>query len=453
MDKTIHYFRNKLKEAFMSTIKAIFAGLLATSLSIAAISGKVTDTSGTIAISGALVQLEKGGQSVTTGPDGLFSLPGSTENIPGKSISSLPQNLFATIRNGLLWVNIVGKSTVVVSTFDLNGKALSSVRRTMEAGTHSIMLPNRVAGLCLCKVKTGNREIVLKAHSVDGVLSRGAVYIQGSSSNKALAKQVVVTAAINDVIVVTKAGYLNYRVAVNNSDTGVIEIKLIVCADTVRDADGNLYHAVRIGNQVWTVENLRTTKYNDGSLIPLDTSIGFLYVGTKMPKYCYYRNNQETTNADSIKKYGALYNWFVVNPENLQKITPVGWHVPSNAEWDTLRNYLIANGYNYDGTTTGDKIAKSLAAQTDWVTSTGAGTIGNDPRINNRSGFSALPGGNRDLMGLFFFKGAYGIWWSTTEFDASSAHSPSLSFKDSSFCADGGDKSRCFSVRLVRDSI
>jgi uncharacterized protein (TIGR02145 family) len=439
----------------MSTIKAIFSGLLATSLSMAAISGKVTDTSGTIAISGALVQLEKGGQSVTTGPDGLFSLSESTAIIPGHGRSSLPQNLFATIRNGLLWVNVAEKSAVEVSVFDLNGKALSSVRRTMEAGTHSIMLPNRGAGLCLYKVKSGNREIVLKAHSVDGVLSGGAVYTQGSSSNKALAKQVVVTAAINDVIAVTKAGYLNYRVAVMNSDTGGIEIKMIVCADTVRDADGNLYHAVRIGNQVWTVENLRTTKYNDGSPIPLDTSNESPLL-SRTPKYCYYGYNsdQKATNADSIKKYGALYNWYVVNPENLQKIAPMGWHVPSIAEWDTLRNYLIANGYNYDGTTTGDKIAKSLAAQTDWVTDTGAGTIGNDQRTNNRSGFSALPGGKRDFSALFFFKGAFGFWWSATaEFDAPDARGYSLGYKYNRLWLDGGYKIICFSVRLVRDSI
>ena len=75
-------------------------------------------------------------------------------------------------------------------------------------------------------------------------------------------------APIKDVIAVTKDGYLNYRVIVTNSDTSGIEIKMILCTDTVRDIDGNLYQAVRIGNQVWTTENLRTTRYNDGK--PID---------------------------------------------------------------------------------------------------------------------------------------------------------------------------------------
>jgi hypothetical protein len=81
-----------------------------------------------------------------------------------------------------------------------------------------------------------------------------------------------------------------------------------VSAGTVTDADGNVYHTVKIGNQVWTVENLRTTKYNDGSSIPLDTSTAtWVYLTT--PAYCYYNN---TTNAGSINKFGALYNWYTL---------------------------------------------------------------------------------------------------------------------------------------------
>ena len=113
---------------------------------------------------------------------------------------------------------------------------------------------------------------------------------------------------------------------------------------TVKDADGNVYTTVKIGNQVWTVENLRTTKYNDGSAIPLVTDSA-AWVNLTTPGYCYYNN---TTNADSIKKYGALYNWYAVDTK---KLAPAGWHVPTDAEWDTLQNYLIANGYNWDGTT------------------------------------------------------------------------------------------------------
>jgi len=109
------------------------------------------------------------------------------------------------------------------------------------------------------------------------------------------------------------------------------------------------------------------------------------------------RDNNNTTNADSIKKYGALYDWYAASPTNVKKIAPAGWHVPSDAEWDTLQNYLTAKGYNRDGTTTGNKIEKALAAKTDWVTYSTNGTIGSDLSKNNSSGFSALPGGYRFL--------------------------------------------------------
>jgi uncharacterized protein (TIGR02145 family) len=213
---------------------------------------------------------------------------------------------------------------------------------------------------------------------------------------------------------------------------------------TVTDIDGNIYTTVKIGNQVWTVENLRTTKYNDGTPIPLVTDSA-AWKALTTPGYCYYNN---TTNADSIKKYGALYNWYVVNTK---KLAPKGWHVPTDAEWTTLENYLIANGYNWDGTTTGNKIAKSMAAKTDWETDVSVGTIGNDLTKNNKSGFSALPGGCRVFDGPFILIGRYGHWWSATEFVASVAYFRYLFCVNRYLGRDNIIKSSGFSVRLLRD--
>ena len=142
-------------------------------------------------------------------------------------------------------------------------------------------------------------------------------------------------------------------------------------------------------------ENLRVTKYNDGSAISLDTSAVTWKTTRRTPKYCFYKN---TTNPDSIRRYGAIYNWAAAYTKN---IAPTGWHVPSDAEWDTLQNSLIAKGYDWDGTIGGEKIAKSMAAKTDWLPSPYNGTIGCDLSKNNRSGFSALPGGYRDSNGDF----------------------------------------------------
>jgi uncharacterized protein (TIGR02145 family) len=220
---------------------------------------------------------------------------------------------------------------------------------------------------------------------------------------------------------------------------------------TVMDVDGNVYQTVKIGNQEWTTENLRTTKYNDGSPISNITSKitwdSCTYTLTEA--YCYYNN---TTNSDSIKKFGALYNWYAVNTG---KLAPAGWHVSTDEEWDTLQNYLIANGYNWDGTTTENKIAKSLAAKTDWKSSSddaiGNGAIGNDLTKNNRSGFSALPGGTRDPENDFNGQMGNGFWWCATNGGATCTWSRSLSVDYEDLLKPFSDKYCGFSLRLVRD--
>jgi uncharacterized protein (TIGR02145 family) len=235
----------------------------------------------------------------------------------------------------------------------------------------------------------------------------------------------------------------------NTTVTATIRIprRQSVSADPVSDIDGNEYQTVKIGNQVWTVENLRTTKYNDGTAIPL-VADSAAWVGLTTPGYSYCNN---TTNADSIRKYGALYNWYVVSPANPKKIAPAGWHVPTEAEWDTLKNYLIANGYNWDGSTTGNKIAKAMAASTDWMPTTSAGAMGNDLTINNESGFSALPGGYRWEDGRFFRDGSFGYWWSATESRATSSRNYYLNKIFESLVRSDFDKSCGHSLRLVRD--
>lgn len=187
--------------------------------------------------------------------------------------------------------------------------------------------------------------------------------------------------------------------------------------NTVTDIDGNVYTTVTIGSQVWTVENLRVTHYNDGTPIPHVTDSA-AWDNNTSGAYCYY-NNDSVTYA---YKYGALYNWHVVNTD---KLAPAGWHVPDTTNWIELEQYLIANGYNWDGTTDSNKIAKSMAAKTDWDTLFAIiGDVGNDLSLNNSSGFSALPSGLRDLLsniGDFHGIGKTVLWWSATEYSASTA--------------------------------
>lgn len=170
---------------------------------------------------------------------------------------------------------------------------------------------------------------------------------------------------------------------------------------TVTDIDGNVYHAVKIGTQIWMVENLKVTKYNDGTIIPTVTE-GTAWQALTTGAWCNYNND-----AANGAKYGKLYNWYAVNTG---KLAPAGWHVPTDAEWTTLNNYVSAN------LGTSGSVGKALAATTDWSTSTGVGEIGNDLTKNNSTGFSALPAGSRYIDGYFNINYVCN-WWSSTQYD------------------------------------
>ncbi len=156
--------------------------------------------------------------------------------------------------------------------------------------------------------------------------------------------------------------------------------------EKVKDIDGNVYSAVTIGTQTWMTENLKTTKYNDGTPIPNVTDT--TWTGLKTGAYCWYGNDSTANKAT----YGALYNWQTVHTG---KLCPTGWHVPTDKEWRTLTDNLG-----------GELVAsKELKATTGWSRN-GNGT--------NSSGFSAIPGGYRTSKGPFNARGGSGYWWSST---------------------------------------
>lgn len=181
---------------------------------------------------------------------------------------------------------------------------------------------------------------------------------------------------------------------------------------SIVDGDGNTYTSVIIGTQEWLVENLKTTRYNDGV-----TSIGTDFSGSA-PAYAWYNND-----ISNKPVYGALYNWYAVDAASTggKNICPVGWHVPTDTEWTVLENYMIENGYNYDGTTTGNKIGKALADSKGWDLSTNEGAIGNSdyPAYRNLSGFTAVPAGNLYPGGMFVNIGSNGDYWSSTVYNES----------------------------------
>lgn len=163
----------------------------------------------------------------------------------------------------------------------------------------------------------------------------------------------------------------------------------------VTDIDGNIYHTVQIGTQIWMVENLKTTKFNDGTTIPLVTD-NIAWSKLTTPAYCWNKNIEN--NKDT---YGALYNWYAVNTG---KLCPKGWHVPTDNDWTILANYL--GGETYDNknieSKTGGKLKESGTIH--WSSPNEGAT--------NETGFTGLPGGSRAYYkGDFNEIGTMGDWW------------------------------------------
>ena len=193
---------------------------------------------------------------------------------------------------------------------------------------------------------------------------------------------------------------------------------------TVTDADGNVYATVIIGEQEWMAENLKTTKYNDGTDIPHVTDNG-AWANLTTGAYCWY-NNDQTAYGDT---YGALYNWYAVETG---KLCPTGWHVPTDAEWTQLTDYLG-----------GDDIAGGKLKATSGWSNNGNGT--------DDYGFSALPGGSRGTYGSFYYVGYYGCWWSATERSTNYAWSRYMYYYDFDVYWSSNYKEYGFSVRCLRD--
>jgi uncharacterized protein (TIGR02145 family) len=221
-------------------------------------------------------------------------------------------------------------------------------------------------------------------------------------------------------------------------------------AATVTDYDNNTYNTLQIGSQCWMKENLRTTHYSDGTSIPLAS------FGTSVTTaYRCYPNN----SSSNVSTYGYLYNWKAAmgssssssaNPSFVQGICPTGWHVPSDAEWTQLTDYVSSqNQYWCDDSYTND-IAKALASTIGWNSSTNTCAVGNNPNTNNATGFSALPAGR--------YSGGYGEFgsrsyiWSATEYGGDNAYGCILYYDNSDVSNYYFQKSYAHSVRCVRDT-
>jgi uncharacterized protein (TIGR02145 family) len=199
------------------------------------------------------------------------------------------------------------------------------------------------------------------------------------------------------------------------------------CSPIVMDYDGNTYFTVKIGDQCWMAQNLKVTHYRNGEAIPNVTD-GATWSGLTSGAYCEYIND-----INYVDVYGRLYNWYAV--VDSRNIAPVGWHIPTDAEWQTLVDYLGGSSV------AGGEMKEAWA--THWQSPNYSAT--------NESGFSALPGGLRYYDGSFNGMFTYAGFWCYTEDGSNGAWYRDLHYHESQVGRFGYDKRSGFSVRCVRD--
>lgn len=249
-------------------------------------------------------------------------------------------------------------------------------------------------------------------------------------------------------MMVYKNGEKSFDLLLSNADSVAF-----ITTDTVKDVDGNVYRAVKIGNKLWMVDNLRTTKLNDGTPIAFVSTDNIKYengisgVLRTTPAFSWHNNLESNKFV-----YGGLYNWFALETG---KLAPAGWRVATKEDWAELENYVAVNGLNFDDTKTEagsvGKVLKALSSDLYWTSASVKGSVGNNVKANNKVGVGLTPGGSRDGLNFTQLGSAAG-YWSSTWFDETKANSRFFEVSDTGAVQARTDlKQIAYAVRCVKD--
>ena len=280
----------------------------------------------------------------------------------------------------------------------------------------------------------GNRKTYLsKSHTSTGVSGLSATLQAGTLADGEGTLVYIISGTPSS------AGTANFAIALGGkSCTITIVVDEVTQNPTIgkpgpniTDSENNTYKTVFIGTQQWMAENLKVSKYSDGTTIPNITD-NTQWASNTTGAWCYYDNN-----AANNSKYGKLYNWYAVSKttNGNKNVCPTGWHVPTDAEWTVLTDYLGGESV------AGGKM-KEVGA-TNWISP--------NTEATNTSLFSGLPGGYRNFNGDYYDVGPDGSWWSSTDYNTSGAWYRYLYFLGGYAYSYSGGKKNGLSVRCLRD--
>jgi len=358
-------------------------------------------------------------------------------------------------------------NAVTISVFDLNGRKITELQQTLSRGKHIFRVFLSTPQTYLLSVDGGTDHAPIKIINIGNAGKNRIEYLSGGNempiSYQLKSAKGETENPFDPLDSMEYAGYAKnngtevesevIRQVQSGSESFELVFPIVVgdgqpCPgiQTLTDVDGNTYNTVQIGTQCWMRENLRVTKYAIGTTIPLGTSTSIT------TPYRYNPNN----NSSNVPTYGYLYNWAAVmggsvsssaNPSGVQGICPTGWHVPSDAEWTQLTDYVSSQSQYVCGSDS-TLIAKALASQIGWDNSSGS-ELGDMPSNNNATGFSAMPAG--EYNGFYFGFSRYAFFWTATQYDYFLAYYRNLYYLRPRVKRYEDHKDYGFSVRCVRD--
>lgn len=332
-----------------------------------------------------------------------------------------------------------GKMTIEL--YEMSGKKILQEQELLSIGHHIYNLSGisngtytmKIVSDCysytakiVCVNATESKPIIKHIESIQGIVRQSTVSRTENTGNLKGGRSAIYMQYNNgDRLKLTGfsgGGFHTIVMLVPIQDTSII-FNFVSCTD----ADSNHYAVVQIGTQIWMAENLKGTHYRNSDTIPNVTN-NTQWSNLTTGAYCDYNNISSNSTI-----YGKLYNWYAVNDS--RKIAPVGWHIPTDAEWTILEDYLV------DWNVAGGKLKEACSIL--WCS----------PNIgaSNESGFTALPGGERNNNGVYGSLSFFGNWWSTTYENSTNAWYMGLGCDYNSMWQNYFLKKYGYSVRCVRD--
>jgi uncharacterized protein (TIGR02145 family) len=347
------------------------------------ISGIVTDAQTTLPLNSVAVKLNPVNDTIITGSDGKYLF---------KSLAPRDYLIQASKQN-----YAEGTKTAVVTSANTDNIniALDEIP-IIHYSTTTLDFGFNLTSLSFTISKTGTGKVAyIISRSKDWITanpSPGDIDNETDTINVTINRTNLTQTFINEWIVI-RSTYLQYdfkdTINVNVNVHNPIIFNPSLSYGSVTDIDGNVYKTIVIGSQIWMAENLKTTKYNNNTPIPLVVD-NVVWRNLTTPGYSWYNNDEETYK----DIYGALYNW---NTVNTGKLCPIGWHVPLFAEVDTLITYL--GGENVAG----GKMKET--GTTHWKAP--------NTEATNSSGFTGLPNSFRNASGSFYPNGEQCDSWTS----------------------------------------